>query len=159
MGEPPRRFTTFVNRNPAELDITRFLKPGKNVVAAEVYRFSDGSYLEDQDMWRLSGIFRSVAIHSKDKTHVRDLFVTTAPVVSDESGQWKLSAAVDIRTAAASDGKSIRIDAMLYDEAGKEVSPVAVSEEKGAGGEMVIVHDYAHSERRLDLRQGRAEEP
>ncbi len=170
MGEPPRRFTTFVNRNPvgsyrrdfeipaswdgrevfinfdgvdsffylwingkyvgfsknsrnpAEFNITRFLKPGKNVAAAEVYRFSDGSYLEDQDMWRLSGIFRSVAIHSKDTTHVRDLFVTTTPEASGEGGQWKLSVAVDI---AASDGKPIRMDAMLYDEAGKEVSPLS----------------------------------
>ena len=193
MGEPPRRFTTFVNRNPvgsyrrdfeipaswagrevfinfdgvdsffylwingkyvgfsknsrnpAEFNITRFLKPGKNVVAAEVYRFSDGSYLEDQDMWRLSGIFRSVAIHSKDKTHVRDLFVKTTPAVSEEGGQWKLSAAVDIRQAAASDGKRIRIDAMLYDEAGKEVSPLAVcGSRRGANGETVLVHDYAH---------------
>jgi beta-galactosidase len=192
MGEPPRHFTAFVNRNPvgsyrrdfeipaswdgrevfinfdgvdsffylwingkyvgfsknsrnpAEFNITRFLKPGKNVVAAEVYRFSDGSYLECQDMWRLSGIFRSVAIHSKDKTHVRDLFVTTTPAASEESGQWKLSAAVDIRTVAASDGQRIRVDAMLYDEAGKEVSPVSVAEEKGADGEMVLVHHYAN---------------
>jgi len=170
MGEPPRRFTTFLSRNPvgsyrrdfevpaswdgrevfinfdgvdsffylwingqyvgfskdsrspAEFNITRFLKPGKNVVAAEVYRFSDGSYLEDQDMWRLSGIFRSVAIHSKDKIHVRDLFVQTTPAASEEGGQWKLSVAVDI---AASDGKPIRMDAMLYDEAGKEVTPLS----------------------------------
>ncbi len=197
MGEPPQRFTTFVNRNPvgsyrrdfeipaswdgrevfinfdgvdsffylwingkyvgfsknsrnpAELDITRFLKPGKNVVAAEVYRFSDGSYLEDQDMWRLSGIFRSVAIHSKDKTHVRDLFVTTTPAASEESGPWKLSVAVEISQAAASDGQRIRLDAMLYDETGKEVSPLSVAGETLAGensadGEMVLVHDYAH---------------
>lgn len=187
MGEPPRRFTTFVNRNPvgsyrrdfeipaswagrevfinfdgvdsffylwingqyvgfskdsrdpAEFNITRFLKLGKNVAAVEVYRFSDGSYLEDQDMWRLSGIFRSVAIHSKDKTHVRDLFVRTTP---EESGQWKLSAAVDIRTADASE--RIRIDAMLYDEAGKKVSPLSIAEERGANGEMVLAQSYAH---------------
>src|SRR6185295_12147196 len=127
------------SRNPAEFNITRFLKPGKNVVAAEVYRFSDGSYLEDQDMWRLSGIFRSVAIHSKDKTHVRDLFVTTAPAVPEESGQWKLRAAVDIRK-----GQRIRVDIMLYDEAGKEVSPLSVAREKGANGETVLVQSYAH---------------
>ncbi len=192
MGEPPKNFSTFVNRNPvgsyrrdfeiparwdgrevfinfdgvdsffylwingkyvgfsknsrnpAEFNITRFLTAGKNVVAAEVYRFSDGSYLEDQDMWRLSGIFRSVAIHSKDKTHVRDLFVRTTPAASEESGQWKLSAAVDIRQV---DGKRIRIDAMLYDEAGKEVSPLSVAGENGADGEIVLVRDYAHPAR------------
>ncbi len=129
------------SRNPAEFNITRFLKPGRNVVAAEVYRFSDGSYLECQDMWRLSGIFRSVAIHSKDKTHVRDMFVQTTPA---GNGQWRLSAAVDIRRAAASDGKPIRVDAMLYDEAGKGVPPVTVAEENGANGEMVLFYDYAH---------------
>jgi len=127
------------SRSPAEFDITRLLKPGKNVVAAEVYRFSDGSYLECQDMWRLSGIFRSVAIHSKDKTHVRDLFVKTAPTASEESGPWKLTAAVDIRK-----GQRIRVDIMLYDEAGKAVPPLSVAREKGAGGETVFVHRYAH---------------
>ena len=45
---------------PAEFNVTPYLQPGKNVIAAEVYRWSDGSYLEDQDMWRLSGIYRNV---------------------------------------------------------------------------------------------------
>ncbi|MEO6977544.1 MAG: sugar-binding domain-containing protein, partial [Mucilaginibacter sp.] len=45
------------SRNAAEFDITNFVKPGSNMIAAEVYRFTTGSYLEDQDMWRLSGIF------------------------------------------------------------------------------------------------------
>ena len=52
------------SRNAAEFDITKYVKPGKNLVAAEVYRFSAGSYLEDQDMWRLSGIFRNVTLWS-----------------------------------------------------------------------------------------------
>jgi len=42
-------------KSPAEFNITDFVKPGKNLVAVEVYRWSDGSYLEDQDFWRLSG--------------------------------------------------------------------------------------------------------
>lgn len=46
--------------SPAEFDVTSYVKPGENRLAVEVYRWSDGSYLEDQDMWRLSGIFRSV---------------------------------------------------------------------------------------------------
>jgi beta-galactosidase len=50
------------SRNVAEFDITKYVKPGKNMVAAEVYRYNTGSYLEDQDMWRLSGIFRNVTI-------------------------------------------------------------------------------------------------
>ena len=52
------------SRNMAEFDITPFLKPGHNLLAAEVYRYCSGSYVEDQDMWRLSGIFRNVTLWS-----------------------------------------------------------------------------------------------
>jgi beta-galactosidase len=65
------------SRTPAEFDITRFLEPGENLIAVEVYQFSDGSYLEDQDMWRLSGIFRDVALYSTASTYLRDLEVKT----------------------------------------------------------------------------------
>ena len=65
------------SRNAAEFDITQYVKPGKNMVAVEVYRYSAGSYLEDQDMWRLSGIFRNVTLWSAPQVHVRDFFVKT----------------------------------------------------------------------------------
>lgn len=60
---------------PAEFNITKFLKEGKNLLAAEVYRWSTGSYLEDQDMWRLSGIYRDVYLYSTPQVHLRDFFV------------------------------------------------------------------------------------
>jgi len=60
---------------PAEFDITPFLKNGQsNLLAVEVYRWSDGSYLECQDMWRFSGIFRDVYIFSTPKIHIRDFY-------------------------------------------------------------------------------------
>ncbi len=62
------------SRTPAEFDITRFVKPGRNLVAAEVYRYSDGSYLECQDFWRLSGIFRDVFLFSTPQTRIRDFW-------------------------------------------------------------------------------------
>ena len=65
------------SRNAAEFDITKYVKPGKNMVAVEVYRFTTGSYLEDQDMWRLSGIFRNVSLWSAPKVHIRDYFIKT----------------------------------------------------------------------------------
>ncbi len=65
------------SRNAAEFDVTRYVKPGKNTLAVEVYRFTAGSYLEDQDMWRLSGIFRNVTIWSASNIHVRDFFIKT----------------------------------------------------------------------------------
>ena len=65
------------SRNAAEFDITNLVKPGKNMVAAEVYRFTSGTWLEDQDMFRLSGIFRNVTIWSSPEQHIRDFFVKT----------------------------------------------------------------------------------
>lgn len=62
---------------PAEFDITRFIRPGPNRLAVQVYRWSDGSYLEDQDMWRFSGIYRSVYLFAAPDLHIRDYFVRT----------------------------------------------------------------------------------
>ncbi|MBU3917359.1 DUF4981 domain-containing protein [bacterium] len=60
---------------PAEFNITRFLMEGLNSVSVEVYRWCDGSYLEDQDMWRLSGIFREVVLMSVPEVELRDFYV------------------------------------------------------------------------------------
>jgi len=60
---------------PAEFNITSFVNTGENVLAVEVYRWSDGSYLEDQDFWRLSGIYRDLFLFSTPKVHIRDFFV------------------------------------------------------------------------------------
>ena len=62
---------------PHEFDVTRFLRPGKNTLAAEVYRYTDGTYLEDQDMWFLSGIYREVYLYSEPKTCLRDFYIKT----------------------------------------------------------------------------------
>ncbi len=64
------------SRNAARFNISDYLVPGENQVAVEVYRNSDGSFFEAQDMFRLSGIFRTVALEAKPKTHVRDIKVT-----------------------------------------------------------------------------------
>ncbi|MHA2180756.1 MAG: glycoside hydrolase family 2 TIM barrel-domain containing protein, partial [Promethearchaeota archaeon] len=60
---------------PAEFNITKYIQKGKNVLAVEVYRWSDGSYLEDQDMWRFSGIYRDVYLFTSPQVHIRDFFV------------------------------------------------------------------------------------
>ena len=65
------------SRNAAEFDITSYVKPGHNMIAAEVYCYSSGSFLEDQDMWRLSGIFRNVTLWSAPQVHIRDFFIKT----------------------------------------------------------------------------------
>ena len=65
------------SRTPAEFDITPHVRKGPNVLAVEVYRWSDGSYLEDQDMFRLSGIFRDVYLWSTAANHIRDFEIRT----------------------------------------------------------------------------------
>ncbi len=65
------------SRVPTEFDITEHVHPGENVIAVRVYRWSDGSYLEDQDMWWLSGIFRDVCLTSVAPAHIYDLAVRT----------------------------------------------------------------------------------
>lgn len=62
---------------PAEFNITKHIKSGKNIIAVRVYRWSDGSYLEDQDFWRLSGIYRDVFLYSVPKIHLWDYFLTS----------------------------------------------------------------------------------
>ena len=69
--------------SPAEFDVTSYLRKGKNKLAVEVYRWCDGSYLEDQDMWRLSGIFRSVQLWVRPLVHISDYHVTAVPSLAE----------------------------------------------------------------------------
>jgi len=65
--------------SPAEFDVTKYMREGKNKLAVEVYRWCDGSYLEDQDMWRLSGIFREVQLWVRPLVHIADYKVEAIP--------------------------------------------------------------------------------
>ncbi len=65
------------SKTPSEWDITKYLETGKNKLALEVYRWSDGSYLECQDFWRISGIERDVYLYAKSKVSIGDFFVTS----------------------------------------------------------------------------------
>ena len=77
---------------PAEFDITDFVnKNGKNVLACEVYRWSDGSYLEDQDFWRISGLFRDVFIYAKEKVYVWDYTFNTDLINDYKDGKFSFS--------------------------------------------------------------------
>ena len=69
--------------SPAEFDVSGYLRKGKNKLAVEVYRWCDGSYLEDQDMWRLSGIFRSVQLWVRPLVHISDYHVTAVPSLTE----------------------------------------------------------------------------
>lgn len=75
--------------SPAEFDVTKFIRAGQNKLAVEVYRWSDGSYLEDQDMWRLSGIFREVQLWVRPLVHITDYQVTAEPNADFSKANFK----------------------------------------------------------------------
>lgn len=104
------------SRSPAAFNITRFLKPGKNIVAAEVYRFSDGSYLECQDMWRLSGISRSVSLQARPKTFVRDFFAVPDLDAAYQNGILQITGDL-----SGPEARTSRIIAALLDASGEGV--------------------------------------
>jgi beta-galactosidase len=101
------------SRNAAEFDITKYVRPGKNMVAVEVYRFTSGTWLEDQDMWRLSGIFRNVTIWSAPKEHIRDFFIKTDLDDQYRNAIVEVTAKVKNYGAEAIKGSSIAVT--LYD--------------------------------------------
>lgn len=115
------------SRTAAVFDITKYVKPGKNVIAAEVYRYSDGSYLECQDMWRLSGIFRDVYLYSTPKVQIRDFFVHTdfegEPGKKDYSLS-KLSIEVNVDNRSEAAGTTI-VQGELINAAGKTVATMS----------------------------------
>ncbi len=79
------------SRTPAEFNITPYLKEGENQLAVEVYRWCDGSYLEDQDFWRLSGIFRNVYLMSTPTVHIRDFSVSASLDDNYKNGTLKIT--------------------------------------------------------------------
>ena len=101
------------SRSPAEFDVTAFVKSGRNTVALEVYRYSDGSYLEDQDMFRLSGIFRRTWLVRRPADRIRDFFVTARPVKDgDFAGDWEMNVEVEGEEVEVDNGRCLFIRLM-----------------------------------------------
>lgn len=98
------------SRNAAEFDITPYVKPGKNMVAAEVYRYSSGTWLEDQDMWRLSGIFRNVTLWTAPKMHIRDFSVRTDSDAAYKDASLEIVAKVKNFSNQTVDGKTVVVE-------------------------------------------------
>lgn len=101
------------SRNAAAFDITPYVKKGKNTVAVEVYRSSDGSFLEAQDMFRLPGIFRTVAIYSTSKAHINDLVVT--PDLDENYQNGTLNIHAVIRNLDKKEIKNHKVVYSLYE--------------------------------------------
>ena len=110
--------------SPAEFDVTRYLREGRNRLAVEVYRWSDGSYLEDQDMWRLSGIFRSVQLWVRPLVHISDYHVTAVP--NHDFSQATVTADIALCNTGRQKVKNLtavmRIDGTTIDGSAKSIA-------------------------------------
>lgn len=106
---------------PSEFNITPYLRKGKNRIALEVYRYSDGSYLEDQDMWRFSGIHRSIRVFHTPDVRMSNFSVRTVPVSSDYK-DFDLLVDPQFKVYRDATGKGYTVKAMLMDKAGVQIA-------------------------------------
>jgi beta-galactosidase len=116
---------------PSEFNITKYLKEGNNLLAVEVYRWSDGSYLEDQDMFRFSGIFRDVSIFATPKTEIRDFYLTTK--LDDTYRNATVNLSVELRNTDGAKA-DVPIAASLYDAEFKKVADFSFTDGKSKIG-------------------------
>lgn len=105
-------------KSPAEFDITPYVRKGKNTLACQVYKYSDGSYIEDQDMWRLGGINRSVYLYSTAETRISDFFAHPDLDANYKNGLFSLD--VELKNYATQN-KNQTVEVTLIDGAGKSV--------------------------------------
>ena len=111
----------------AEFNLTKYLKPGKNLIVFQVFRWCDGTYLEDQDLFRFSGVARDCYLYTRTINHIEDIRVTP-----DLDAQYKdATLRVDIQMKGRG-----TVDLKLLDKAGKEV---ASSQVKGSGKQSVTL--------------------
>ena len=98
----------------AEFNISKYLKPGKNLIAMQVMRWCDGSYFEDQDFWRLTGIAREVYLYARPKSHVADIRLNAGLENNYQDG------VLDYQISLT--GGNTNVTIALYDQNGKQVA-------------------------------------
>lgn len=120
------------SRLPGEFDITAALRPGTNQLAATVIRWSDASYIEDQDQWWMGGIFREVFLYTQDHASIQDVFARAR--LNDDNRSGRLEVDVTLRFSAAPD-RACHVRGELFDARGKPV--------RTANADGVIDAEYA----------------
>lgn len=111
------------SRNAADFDITDMVYTGNNRLAVKVLQWSDGSYLEDQDMWYLSGIFRDVALYALPQVTVYDLFAKAGLTADDTTGTLDLELTISATAAA----KKVTAEAQIFDNFRNPLLPEAAA--------------------------------
>ncbi len=135
---------------PAEFRITKFLKPGENTLAVEVFRYTDGMYLEDQDMWFLSGVYREVYLFAEEKLWIRDFY---ARAVLDESYKNGL---LDLEVSLNNDSdQSLEAEVEVWLVDGENKFKIGESKLAVKPGESVL--EFSHEQ--ANVRSWSAEDP
>lgn len=122
---------------PHEFDVTKVLKKGENVITAKLYRFSDGSYLEDQDMWWLCGIYRDVYLFAEPKVCLRDFYFKTD--FDDTYNDSNVTLNMYFNNYNNIRGK-IKVSAKLIDSKNEEIE-LGSSEKELSGGKETITYN------------------
>ena len=106
------------SKTPAEFHLSKYVKKGKNTLAIQIYRWTDGSYLEGQDFWDISGIERSVFIYAQPKVRIQDFQVTSTLDAGYQHGEFALTVDLENYLDKAS---SIKLRYQILDEKGQVV--------------------------------------
>ncbi len=138
----------------AVFDITERLQPGTNTVAVRVLRWADGTYLENQDMWKFHGIYRSVYLWSAPEVHVRDFFITTP--FDDNFRNAELNIEAELVNYGVNAVRNLVLRAELYDDEYQMVTSFSVPERSLGAGEST---NLSLSQRISSPRQWSAEKP
>jgi len=113
------------SRLPAEFEITDFVRPGKNTVVTEVIRWSDGTFLEDQDHWYYAGMFRSVMIYSLPKIYLADVFAKPEVDIQRKKGILSITARLG---GSPEEANGYQVEMQLFDADLKPVFPAYISD-------------------------------
>ena len=118
----------------AEFNLTKYLKPGKNLIAFQVFRWCDGTYLEDQDLFRYSGVGRNCYLYSRNKKYIQDIRVT--PDLDSNYTNGTLNVALNLNGSGT-------VELNLTDPAGKSVATAQVN----GNGQKSVVMDVSNPEK------------
>lgn len=131
---------------PAEFDVTAAVRPGRNLIAVQVFKWSDGTYLEDQDMWRMSGIFRDVYLWAAPVLHFRDVHIMPSITAGGDG-------LLDITLFLRNYNTALRnadVNAVLHNAAGRPVASTRFTlRPPGLGAE--LRHTFSLKARKPDL--------
>jgi len=122
---------------PSEFNVTSYLVEGENVLAVRVYRWCDGSYIEDQDMWRMSGIHREPFLFAVPPVHIRDVRVRTTVDISRRNATLEIAA--DLRNYTEETAQGLRLAWELRDASGLVAAAKTMTDGVALGGKASLM--------------------